>query len=297
MPHFLTRTVLLAAFVLLATFSLRAAELPFTVKVTGKGSPVILIPGYTCGGGVWDSTVAHFQSTRQCHVLTIRGFGGVAAAQKPFTLREVKDGIKTYITENKLKHVIIAGHSMGGFLAMWVAAEMQKPQLAGIVIVDAVPFLAALADSTATAKGIDTAAAAKMEAMISSQPYEMRKQYAKGVAVYNCLDSTFHPQIMEWSATADAHTSVMLLMEMAGTDLRQTIASIKVPVLALTAWEPGYGVPQQSIAARWTAQFAAVPEFTLRVITPSRHFIMYDAPEVLYREMNTFMAQHVPAGK
>lgn len=297
MVHYISRTVLLVAFTLLAKFNLQATEYPFTATVSGKGSPVILIPGYTCGGAVWDSTVAGLKGTHQCHVLNIRGFAGVAPSAKSFSLREVKDGIKAYIKDNKLKNVIVAGHSMGGFLAMWTGAEMKKPELAGIVVVDAVPFIALLADSTATERAIDTAAARQMEQMMKGQSYEMRKFYGKPMAQHYCLDSTYHPLIAEWSAVSDPHTAASLIMEMAATDLRDEIATIEVPVLVLCAWEPGYNVPMESIRSAWSKQYAAVKNLQFHMVPGSRHFIMYDAPETFYRELNTFMAQTVPGKK
>ena len=52
----------------------------FTVRVVGKGRPVLLIPGLTCPGAVWDETVAYYQGRYQCHVVSLAGFGGVPAA-------------------------------------------------------------------------------------------------------------------------------------------------------------------------------------------------------------------------
>src|SRR5689334_20013832 len=52
---------------------------PFTVKVVGKGRPMILIPGLMCSGDVWDTTVEHYKSSYECHVLTLAGFAGRAA--------------------------------------------------------------------------------------------------------------------------------------------------------------------------------------------------------------------------
>src|SRR5271165_2213258 len=51
----------------------------FSVKVTGAGRPMILIPGLSCGGDVWDGTVAHFKDRYECHVLTLAGFAGQPA--------------------------------------------------------------------------------------------------------------------------------------------------------------------------------------------------------------------------
>ena len=46
----------IASFSVLAALS--QAQYHFAVKVTGKGKPVILIPGLSCGPDVWDATVA-----------------------------------------------------------------------------------------------------------------------------------------------------------------------------------------------------------------------------------------------
>src|SRR5690348_15221990 len=48
----------------------------FTVRVSGSGPPVILIPGLACDGNVWDATAAHLAATHEVHVLTLAGFAG-----------------------------------------------------------------------------------------------------------------------------------------------------------------------------------------------------------------------------
>lgn len=292
----ITRFVVAAVLAVLFTARLTAAELPFEVTVTGKGTPVIFIPGYTCSGAVWDATVARFSATHACHVLTIRGFGGVAAAATPFHLSDVKDGIIAYMAQQHLQQVVLVGHSMGGFLAQWVAAE-QPQALAGIVVVDALPFMTALRDSTAQATGFDSTAAAQLEAQMRSQTPAQRMQYAIMTAAHLCADSTAHPAIAAWSVAADPHTAATLLLDMTGTDLRAALANIRVPVLSLAAWEPAYGVPQENIRAVWAGQYARTPQLTLHLAVPSRHFIMVDAPNWFFAELDTFIAQTVPTTK
>ena len=53
-----------------------AAEQPFQVKVTGHGQPMILIPGLSCPGEVWDGAVAHYKDHYQLHVISLAGFAG-----------------------------------------------------------------------------------------------------------------------------------------------------------------------------------------------------------------------------
>src|SRR5205823_3179718 len=83
---------------------------PFFVQVTGKGKPMLLIPGLTCGGGVWKTTVEHFQDRYECHVLTLAGFAGEPAIGAPM-LETVRKAVAAYLREKKLNHAVIVGHS------------------------------------------------------------------------------------------------------------------------------------------------------------------------------------------
>ncbi len=60
---------------LVTTFSVRAQSSAFEVTVKGKGDPVLLFPGFTCTGAVWDDTVSELSKEFECHVFTFAGFG------------------------------------------------------------------------------------------------------------------------------------------------------------------------------------------------------------------------------
>ncbi len=45
----------------------------FDVKVSGSGPAVILIPGLSCSGVIWEETVKHLQDRFECHVLSLKG--------------------------------------------------------------------------------------------------------------------------------------------------------------------------------------------------------------------------------
>ena len=121
---------------------------PFQVTVTGHGRPMILIPGMSSSGETWDTTVAHYQDRFECHVLTLAGFAGVPRVPAPM-MDTVRDGIAAYIRAHKLDRPVIVGHSLGGTLALDLAAHY--PDLpGGLVIVDSYPFLMGVMDPKAT---------------------------------------------------------------------------------------------------------------------------------------------------
>ena len=120
----------------------------FGVEVHGTGSPVLLLPGLSSSGDVWDTTVAALEGRYEVHVLSLAGFAGRPAVEGAF-LPRVRDDIVAYIRDRQLDRAAVVGHSLGGFLAFWLAAT--EPGLVGpIVAVDGVPFLPALMDASAT---------------------------------------------------------------------------------------------------------------------------------------------------
>jgi pimeloyl-ACP methyl ester carboxylesterase len=55
-----------------------------TVAQHGSGSPaLVLIPGITDSGSVWDTTVARYAGAHTIYVLTLPGFGGSASIAPP----------------------------------------------------------------------------------------------------------------------------------------------------------------------------------------------------------------------
>src|SRR5438270_4796831 len=105
---------------------------------------MILIPGLSCPGEVWDGTVAHYKDRYEMHVLSLAGVAGVPRVPAPF-LATVREGVADYIRKNKLDHPVIVGHSLGGYLALDIAVHY--PDLAGkLVIVDAYPMMAGISD-------------------------------------------------------------------------------------------------------------------------------------------------------
>jgi len=60
-----------------------AQPAPFSVKITGTGRPMILIPGLLSSGDVWSTTVDRYKDRYECHVLTLAGFAGQPAIDAP----------------------------------------------------------------------------------------------------------------------------------------------------------------------------------------------------------------------
>src|SRR6266542_2825471 len=120
-----------------------AATAPaFEVKVSGHGPAMILIPGMSSSGEVWNATVQQLASRYQCHVLTLAGFAGVRPIDGPL-LPHVEEELVRYIDRHHLGKPIVVGHSLGGFLALRLASD-HPARVGKLVIVDALPALGAV---------------------------------------------------------------------------------------------------------------------------------------------------------
>ncbi len=275
-----------------AVFAGQGKYTAFQVTVTGKGQPIILIPGASCSGDEWKETVAHLSGKYQCHVLTLAGYAGTPALANGPYLETFKTQIKQYIADEKLEHVILIGHSIGGFLSLCIACEMGAP-LEKVLAVDALPFFALTQNPNASNTFSETQAQ-KMLAIYDGMDEKGMMANQMTAAKFLCRDSTRWATIAGWGAKSDKKTFAYTLTEMMTNDIRKKISSIKVPVLVLAAYckMPSYpGYTRESVVKTFTDQYEACKTCTIHTTDDNaRHFIMYDALEWYYAEVDKFLA-------
>lgn len=280
---------LLIAFLLGHTIASFAQQQLFTVEVKGSGKPMILIHGLACSGDVWKETVAHYQSKYECHILTLAGFGGNAPATRDNFLASVKDDVINYIRTKKLKKPVIIGHSMGAFIALWTAAS--APELfEKVVAVDGVPFMPALQVPGATAESTKPMAE-NMYKMMSAQTQEQFEANTRMFLGSMITSQQRIDEVMTLASKADVKTQAKVMYEMMSTDLRETVAAIKCPVLLMGAWVAykNYGVTHDSALAMYTAQVNLVKQATVEITDTGKHFIFYDEPTWFFQKTDAFL--------
>ncbi|SEA72116.1 alpha/beta fold hydrolase [Alkalimonas amylolytica] len=252
----------------------------FEVTVTGQGPAVILIPGLASSGEVWQSTVEALKSDYQLHILTLAGFAGVAplpadAWDKGFLLTQ-QQAILHYIAEQQLQKPVIIGHSLGGYLALALAARAPE-QISAAINVDGLPALGALF-AQATPSDHQTTAPAGFDPMIMAQ----------GMA----NNSGWHQRIVNDMFSSDGHTSGRVMGELIQADIRPELSAIRVPVLTLGALQHGapYSTPEQ-VQQNYENQLANAPAqfHSFAFTADAKHFIMADAPEWLNQHIQQFL--------
>jgi N-formylmaleamate deformylase len=288
MKHYLFAMIAVACLVPATPAAAQTAHPSFKVEVRGRGPAMILIPGLLSSGAVWNTTVERYQGRYTMHVLTLAGFGGPPPIGEPF-LSRVRDELIRYIRDEKIERPILVGHSLGGFLAFWVAAT--APQLiGGMVAVDGVPYLPALGNQAAT------------PAAMSKQAEQMKSIYASMSQAQLVAQSRMSFQAMitdpanvelasKWAEAADAATAGIAVAEMFVTDLRDEITKITAPVLLIAAPGNAPEPMRPGLEKGYLAQVAKLPAARVKMAGAARHFVMFDDPKFFFTVLDEFLAE------
>lgn len=247
------------------------AQKPFDVIVKGKGEPVLLFPGFACTGEVWDDTVVELSKNYECHIFTLAGFGTVAPIEKPWLIK-IKEGVKEYVKNQKLKNPIIIGHSLGGSLGLWLAIEEENPY-SKLILVEALPSIGALFMPNFKREDMryDSPRNNQMLQMNTVAFESMAEQMANGMT----LNEDKKSQIKNWIIQADRETYVYGYTDLLKLDLRNDIAKIKIPVIVLAATHP-YG--KEMVEKTYKKQYQNLETYDIEYAENAAHFIMYDNP-------------------
>lgn len=261
-----------------------AVPTPLHVEVKGRGEPLLLIPGYASSGAVWDALVARYQDRYELHVLTLPGFAGVPATDGP-PLTVARDAVAAYVRAKGLRQPALVGHSLGGVLALWLAQT--EPGLVGpVVVVDALPFLPAAFDPAITPEQARARADA-MRAQYQQQPADQRLRFHRQ-SLQRMVTAPEHLETaMGWVARSDPRTLADAMAELMTTDLRPGLARTRAPVLVIGTWV-AYG-DRARTEATFQAQYATLPGVRLVLSDTARHFVMWDDPQGLFRELDAFL--------
>ncbi len=260
----------------------------FHVDIIGKGKPMILIPGFASSGHTWDSTVARYKDRYECHVLTLAGFAGESRIEAPF-LETVRKDLAVYIRKNKMDKPVIVGHSLGGFMALWLAE--QEPDLVGpLVIVDSLPFLAAIMQPGATVESVKPMAE-NMRKVFSGPPTEETEKQTQASIKSMVTKPEDYEMILGWGKKSDRIAEGNAMYDMMTTDLRDDLDKITSRTIVIGTWIgfKQYGVTRDQVEKNFRDQYAKLKNYQLVLSDKARHFVMLDDPEGFFVATDAFL--------
>lgn len=261
------------------------------VKKTGSGSPMILIHGMACSDGVWDDIADRYKDKFELHIVSINGFGNSATIEAPHILEAIRNAIVDYVRTQGLEKPILMGHSMGGFLSLWAAAEHEE-MFSSIISIDGLPYFPVLAMPGITPESAATMVEHMNTGMQNQDPETARanQQMIIGSMVAN---ESKRERLVEMGLASNPQVIGKALGEMFTTDLRDQVKGITIPVLVFGSWYgyKNYGATKESSLNGYLLQFESIESAEVHMAETALHFIFYDEPEWFFEVVDQFLAK------
>lgn len=263
----------------------------FHVRVEGAEGPhVILIPGLTSHPDIWQPLVDRLEGPHRLHLVHVQGFAGAAPMDNAAGLvsAPVAEELARYIREQGIENPVVIGHSMGGTIALMLAAR--HPDLVGkLMVVDQIPFMGqAFGNPNATPETLMPMADMIRDGMISSTPEAWREQSAASITQMIRTESLREGPIRH-GATSDQAVAGNAMHELIVTDLRPELKNITAPVEVVYVAFAWPGMTPELTDQIYRGAYVGLEGATFRRIDEAAHFIMLDQPDVFAAEVNAFI--------
>ena len=264
------------------------------IEVVGEGQPLLMIPGLNSAGEVWIDTCRALQAEVQCHIVQLPGFAGQPPAPSKHWLQDMRDRLLRYVVKAKLEHPAIIGHSLGGVLG--VQLELQAPERFGrLIIVDSLPFFAATRMPDATVDSVEPMAQAMRAGMLAADEAGYQAQLKSGLAGMSNQSDRLDT-LVQWGVDSDRATTAQALYEIMTTDLRAELDRVQAPTLVLGAWASyaAYGATADSVRQTFVQQYARLDGVRIELSDTGFHFLMWDDPQWLRKQVREFLQLPAP---
>ncbi|WP_394835913.1 alpha/beta hydrolase [Pendulispora rubella] len=258
----------------------------FTTTVSGSGQMVVFIPDLTAPGAMWDSTLAHLGGRVEAHVVEVAGFAGNPPTSAPL-MPKLRDGIVRYLRERHAKKPILVGLMFGAAIAYWIA--MTEPDLVGgVVAIDAPPSFGKGAPEQEAEEERDRILSADPQ----KYPTMVRRRLGK------CMnDSARADWLAEKAGRSSSAAHAEAFFDMATRDLRPLVASIRAPVLLFRTTENIPADFRTEAEREYREALAPIPKHEMLIVNGSRHYVMFDAPDVFFANLDRFLAANTFRGR
>lgn len=311
---------LLVAFVaLLSSRALGAAEIRSpqgavwtksfgTLRVERFGTAdraVILVPGLASGAWAWRDAIEGLKGSYSVYAVTLAGFDGVAPVDGPHLDRAVADLAHLIETEH-IDGAVIAGHSLGGHIALRVAGE-HPTLVSGVLVVDALPqYPPAPAGQTPEARKqmVD-----RILGMLRAASDEQYAAYERSSSRMMVSDPAAADRVASLVLRSDRTTVVECAEEMMLKNLTPELGAIRVPVVVVVPIPaPAADLPEQfrslspdemkaRILPTYEAAYRGVPNVLLVPVLGARHFAMIDQPKAVLQALEALLARTPASAK
>lgn len=254
---------------------------PIQITRSGKGTPVLLLPGFASPGRVWDSTIIHLKGNYEFHVVDYAGFNGIPPIGFPW-YDSIRMALFNYIQQLKSKNIILIGHSMGSTLALEAAAAFPE-KIQKVVSADGIPCIREIVMPGVKASQLTyNSDYNKKQLSLGDNAFRNTVSFMANGMTYR---KDKRDSLIRWMVEADRKTYVYGYTDLLRTDIRPVLSNIKARVLIIAASFPN----APTIETNLNQQFEHLASKTIHILPNTRHFVFFDDPQAFYRLVNEFL--------
>lgn len=264
------------------------------VETRGRGPDVILIPGLASTSEVWARTAERLDDRYRVHLVSVKGFGTLPPGDNASgaLTGPVAQEIRRYIAARRLERPALIGHSLGGLIALRVAADA-GPRVGRVMTVDSSPFFPALINGGASADDVEPVARIAYQALLFLGDDALKSHGAWGAELGGAADGML--DTLGWHG-GDRRTLAQGLYEVMTVDLRRRLPDVVAPVTVVYGWDRDDRSPRRQVEGALRAAYAALPRpARFEPIEGAEHMVMIDQPARFMAAVERFMSGPDPA--
>jgi pimeloyl-ACP methyl ester carboxylesterase len=266
----------------MASVDVRGVSIHYAERNAQRGDGLVLLHAFPVHGGMWRGVMEGVPATWRVIAPDFRGFGGSqeTGGAGAFSIEALADDVQAMVEQLGLGRVVLAGLSMGGYVALAFARKYPR-SLRGLILLD-------------TKAGADTAEGKEnRDRMIAIAREKGAKPIAQAMLgkMIPAETAAHRPQLVqeltEMMESTRAETIAAALAAMRDRpDRTGELASIHVPTLV------GVGDQDEITPVAVAKEMAAkIPGARLKVFTGSGHMSAMEQPSQVAAAVTEFLAR------
>ena len=241
-----------------------------------SGRPIVLIPALFCGSWQWNAQINALAARYDAFAVTLPGFDGRPMIAGNDLMPRAAESLHRLIAKYRMERPIVIGHSLGGTIAVYFGEHYPNDAGAIVTVEGGYP-------QAPTQAQRDAAVAKSIAPYKTATPGTVGAIIKKTTLQYTITNPDDVATVEKRAARSDPAAVVAWMRAALLLDLTPGLAKITVPFTVIIPFDPvidpyqGFKTEEEKLEA-YTAWARHARHGRVIVITPSRHFVMFDQP-------------------